>query len=101
MKKILVALSGVVLMGGVSAAAFAAEAQGRVTEYDESSKMLTLDNGETYTLGDNVADLQLHEGDNVKLMVEEQDGKMVVTEIENTEGAEMESGAEEQQENPQ
>jgi hypothetical protein len=47
---------------------------------------------------DDVADLQLHEGDTVKIMVEEQEGEMVVTDIENLEGGETESGAEAQDE---
>ena len=94
MRKIIGAVAGLACMAGVSAAALAEEAQGTVVSYDESAKTLTLDNGETYTVSDDVADLQLHEGDTVKVMFEEQEGKMMVTEIENMEGGEMESGAE-------
>ena len=94
MQKIVGMVTGFALMAGVSAAALADEAQGTVVSYDESEKMLTLDNGETYTVSDDVTDIQLHEGDTVKVMVEEQDGKMMVTDIENMEGGEMESGAE-------
>ena len=98
MHKIVGVVAGLACMAGVSAAALAEEAQGTVVSYDESAKTLTLDNGETYTVGDDVAALQLHEGDTVKVMVEEQEGKMVVTEIENMEGGEVESGAEAQDE---
>jgi Cu/Ag efflux protein CusF len=98
MQKIVGVVTGFALMAGVSAAALADEAQGTVVSYDESEKMLTLDNGETYMVSDDVTDIQLHEGDTVKVMVEEQDGEMMVTDIENMEGGEMESGAEAQDE---
>jgi Cu/Ag efflux protein CusF len=97
MQRIVGAVAGMALMAGVSTAV-AEEAQGTVVSYDESAKTLTLDRGETYTIGDDVADLQLHEGDTVKVTVEEQDGQMVVTDIENVEGGELESGAEAQDE---
>jgi hypothetical protein len=93
MHRIVGAVAGLAFMAGVSTAV-AEEAQGTVVSYDESAKMLTLDNGETYAVGDDVADLQLHEGDTIKFTVEEQDGQMVVTDIENMEGGEMESGSE-------
>jgi translation elongation factor P/translation initiation factor 5A len=93
MQKIIGVVAGFAFMAGVSAAALAEEMQATVVSYDQDAKTLTLDNGETYTVGD-IADLQLHEGDTVK----EQDGEMVVTEIENVEGGEMESGAEAQDE---
>jgi Cu/Ag efflux protein CusF len=98
MHKIVGTVAGFALLAGVSAAALAEEMQGTVVSYDQSEKMLTLDNGESYTVSDDVADLQLHEGDTVKIMVEEQGGEMVVTDIQNMEGGEMESGAEAQDE---
>ena len=98
MRKIVGVVAGLACMAGVSAAALAEEMQATVVSYDQEGKTLTLDNGETYTVGDDVADLQLHEGDTVKVMVEEQGGEMVVTDIENLEGGETESGAEAQDE---
>jgi hypothetical protein len=98
MQKIMGVVAGFALMAGVSAGALAEEMQSTVVSYDQEAKTLTLDNGETYTVGDDVADLQLHEGDTVKVMVEEQEGEMVVTDIENLEGGETESGGEAQDE---
>jgi Cu/Ag efflux protein CusF len=97
MQKIIGVVAGFTLMAGVSATAFAEEMEATVVSYDQDAKTLTLDNGETYTVGD-IADLQLHEGDTVKVTVEEQGGEMVVTDIENLEGGETESGAEAQDE---
>lgn len=95
MHKIVGATTALALIAGGSAAALAEEFEGEVVSYDEPSKVLTLQNGESYTVSDGVAEFRFHEGDVVRVTVEEQDGEMVVTELEKiSEGAEVESGAE-------
>ena len=57
MKKMIITAASVLAMAG---AAFAAEVEGVVTNYDPATKMITLESGESYTVGEGVevGDLQ-------------------------------------------
>ena len=76
MKTILTAASVLAMAG----AAFAAEAEGVVTGYDPATRMITLESGETYTVGEGVEVGDLQPGGKVTITYD--DGTTNATAVE-------------------
>jgi hypothetical protein len=61
--------------------AVAAELEGKIQSVNASDRTITLDNGTTVWLGDGVSTTGLQEGAEVKVSVDERDGKQVATSV--------------------
>lgn len=64
-----------------AATAFAAEVQGTVQTVDPQSGTLVLEDGSTFTIGEELAIDNLAPGDQIVVSYEEQGGQMVVNDI--------------------
>ena len=79
MHKILTSLAALVLIAPV--AAFAAEATGKVSQFDAQSQMLLLDNGFSCVLGGDIAADGLREGVDVAVTYEVAGDRNTCTQI--------------------
>lgn len=78
MKVILGALAAVFVMSG---AAFAANAEGKITKIDKAAMTITLDNGKSYKLSEEFSPEDYSEGMAVMISYDEIDGKKIVLQI--------------------
>lgn len=80
MKKFLGAVSALALFAAVGVAN-AEEATGTVSTIDETTNMLTLEDGTQYMLGEGVSTEGLAPGTEVTVTFEEQDGQRTATQV--------------------
>ena len=81
MKKLLATMSTIAVLS-LSGAALAEESSGKIEAMDPQSRTIILDDGNTYTVSQDVALESLRPGSEVTVSFEEQGGQKVVTEIE-------------------
>ena len=80
MKRTLAVITGVALLG-LSAAASADEATGRIEAMDVQTRTILLDDGNAYIVSERVAIESLQPGTEIKVSYEEEGGQKVVKEI--------------------
>ncbi len=82
MKKLVIAAGAAVLLAVSSFAALADEASGQITDIDDSAMTVTLDDGNTYKLPDDVDTSSLMVGDNVTIEYsKDADGNLVASAV--------------------
>ena len=86
MKKLMTAAAAAALLAASSFAAFAAEVTGAITSIDVAAGTIVLDDGKTYQLPTEPADMAdlkaFKAGDKVKITFEDVDGKLTVSKVE-------------------
>jgi Protein of unknown function (DUF1344) len=65
----------------VVAPALAAELEGKIQSVNASERTITLDNGTTVWLADGISTSGLQEGAEVKVSIDDRDGKQVATSV--------------------
>lgn len=82
MKKLVVAAGAAVLLAVSSFAALADEASGSITDIDDAAMTVTLDDGNTYQLPQDVDSMTLQVGDKVKVeYTKDSDGNLVASAV--------------------
>ena len=82
----LVLSAAVLLAVGASAPAWAREAKGKIKTYETVTRVVTLEDGSQFVVTDKVKTVEkIKEGKMVKLTYEEQDGRNMVSEIDEVE----------------
>lgn len=76
--RILIATAAALMMTG---AAFAAEAEGKVTKLDAEAQKITLDDGKSYTLPGEFDIATLHEGMDILLAYDKVNGENLITDM--------------------
>jgi Cu/Ag efflux protein CusF len=80
MRKTLAVLSVLSILG-TAGAALAEEAMGKIQAVDPATRTLTLEDGNSFVLGDAVAIDSLQPGSDVTVSYEEKDGQKTATEV--------------------
>jgi Cu/Ag efflux protein CusF len=80
MRKTLAVLSVLSILGTASAA-LAEEAMGKIQAVDPATRTLTLEDGNSFVLGEAVAIDSLQPGSDVTVSYEEKDGQKTATEV--------------------
>ena len=80
MKRSFAVVTAVALLG-LSAAAGADEASGRIEAMDVQSRTILLDDGNAYVLSEGIAIESLQPGNEIKVSYEEEGGQKVVKEV--------------------
>ena len=80
MRKTLAVLSVLSILG-TAGAALAEEAMGKIQAVDPATRTLTLEDGNSFVLGDAVAINSLQPGSDVTVSYEEKDGQKTATEV--------------------
>lgn len=73
MKKIILAAAALSVMSG---AAFASSASGVVSKLNAQARVITLDNGQSYTVPRDVAMPAIHEGEKVSIQLNDEGDKV-------------------------
>ncbi|MFM9843811.1 MAG: DUF1344 domain-containing protein [Dongiaceae bacterium] len=80
MRKTLAVLSVLSILG-TAGAALAEEAMGKIQAVDPATRMLTLEDGNSFILGEAVAIDSLQPGSDVTVSYEEKDGQKTATQV--------------------
>ena len=75
-------VGAVALTVAVSAAAFAADVEGKIKSVDTTERSFLLDDGTKIWIGDSVSMDKIKEGSDVKASYEDKDGKNMATTVE-------------------
>ena len=81
MKKTFAALAIAALVAA-PIGAYAAEKEGKVTKWENTSRTMTMDDGSTYVINETVKTESLKTGSRIKVIYDEKDGKSTVTRYE-------------------
>ena len=80
MKKLMTAAAATAFLAASSFAAFAADVTGSITSIDVTAGTIVLDDGKTYTLPKDMADVSSYKaGDKVKITYDDNNGTLTVT----------------------
>lgn len=81
MRKLIGAIAMLALFGLTNVAAAEEEARGKVTAVDPAARMIQLEDGTVYTIGEGVPLEGLQPGTEVTVSYEEQGGRNVATDV--------------------
>lgn len=81
MRKLIGAIAALAILGLTNIAAAEEEASGKVTAVDPAAKLIQLEDGTVYTIGEGVSIEGLQPGTEVTVSYEEQGGQNVATDV--------------------